>query len=270
MGQQYGPFETRVQIIERSRQFVDLMIRNDDPNVTAYRIFGTRTLNDAYGNPTGSSVGGTFPSTAFVPNLNIQRSFRSPSIVRRRLGFLSSRAQLRKMSRLFYDPDDYASLPSMPSEQENVYIRVQEFALTAGGPRVVLGAVDTGNPILGPIVVVPPAKFFGYPEVPLILGGTAPGNTGAASGVNAPLNESMQVPNPMHIVLPRPGEVRLQNMDGVNDLLYTTGLGQPMATLAASDWVILPGGVKEILLAGDGATAPAFELSAVVNLGVDL
>lgn len=269
MGQQYGPFETRVQIIERVRHFADLMIRNDDPNVSAYRIYGASTLNDAYGNPTGSGVGGAAPA-AFIPYLGLQAGFRSPMIIKRGLGRLESRAQLRRMSRIAYDPDDYASAAVMPAEEGLAFIRTQEFAITAAGFRTVLGAVDTGAPVLGPIVVLPTAGFYGSPNAPLTLAGIAPANTTAVAGANTPLNEGMQAPNPMHVVLPRPSGLVIRNLDAVNDLLYSFALGHPMLTVAAATSVAITGGVKEILLAGEGATSPAFELSVVVNLGVEL
>ena len=277
---QFGPFETRAEIMERSTRFVDLVVRNGDPNVTAWRIYGHGTLNDAYGpahDATGggtSGVGGTGP-VAFINQVGRESGFRSPLLIQRRLGFLESRAQLRRMSRIMFDPDDYASLPGMPSERGNLYVRVQEFASTVGGWRTVMGALNTGDPVLGPIVVVPPVRFFGSPNGALSLTGNAPANTQAIAGGIVPVNESGQFPGPMHIILPRPASVRIRNTDPAVDLLFAFRYGQSMETVPFGEQVEVKGGVKELLLAsadsgGGGAVAPTFNLTAVVNLGVEL
>lgn len=278
---QFGPFETRVEIIERATRFVDLMIRNRDDNVTAYKVFGHRSLNDAYGDPTSATSGGTSKvlgtgPVEFIPYIGREQGFRSPLLIRRGLGRLISRSDLRRMSRVMFDPEDYASLPAMPSEEEILFVRTQEFAVTSAGFRTVLGPVNTGDAVLGPIVVIPSASFYGSPNAPLILSGLAPANTQAVVGAVTPVHEGGQDPNPMHIVFPRPGTVTLTNLSSTTDLLYSVGLGTQMGVLpTGAPPLYLDGGIKELLLAsadnaGAGALAVAFSLSAIVNLGVEL
>jgi Kef-type K+ transport system membrane component KefB len=178
------------------------------------------------------------------------------------------------MSRIVFDPDDYASLAEMPSDDELLFVRVQEFATTVGGWRTVLGVDDNGVPILGPIVVVPTAALFSRPRAPLSLTGNAPANTLAAAGGIVPLHEDSQTPNPMHIILPRPATIKLRNLGSVG-LLFAFGLEHPLETLSAGSEKEVVGGVKELLLAsadnsGVAAVAPLFNITAVVNMGVSL
>lgn len=266
----FGPFDTAVGLVERAHHLIDLILPTDDPNVTAYNLYGHKTLDDAYGNPTGSGVGGAGP-VEFISNVGRNSSYRSPLIVERGHGRLTSRAQLRRRSRIIFDLDDYDSLTQMPSDTQALYVRVQEYAVTAGGFREVLGAVDTGDPVLGPIYVVPPRSFFRGPNGHLPLGGTAPGGTTATPGSIAPLNEDSQVPRMMHIILPRPGSITITNLDPANDLYYTFSLDDTVLSLAAGEVPVrTTPGVKEILLAGEGVNPVPFQLDVTVDLGVEL
>lgn len=80
----------------------------------------------------------------------------------------------------------------------------------------------------------------------------------------------------MHIVFPRPATIRLTNLAAGTSLLYSTGLGYPMAEIPAGGVpASIEGGIKDILLAGGdntgaGAVSPAFSMTVVVNLGSDL
>lgn len=122
---------------------------------------------------------------------------------------------------------------------------------------------------MGPIYVVPPAPFFGQNIPTLVLQGTAPANTGCVAGSVPVIHPDIQLPNSMHIVLPRStSSITITNLDGANTLLVSTGLGTPMAAVGpADDPAVLFGSFKEIVLAGAGATAPAFSIYAVVALG---
>jgi hypothetical protein len=144
-----------------------------------------------------------------------------------------------------------------------------------GGFREVLGAANNGDPVLGRIVIVPTHRLYGQPQAPLSLAGLAPTNTSAVVGGTTPLNEGSQLPNPMHIVLPRPSYVKLKNTSVATTLLYSFGLGLPLESLGATEEIEIVGGVKELLLAsadnaGGAAVAPSFNLTAVVKLGLGL
>jgi len=145
--------------------------------------------------------------------------------------------------------------------------------MTGGGESflVVNGPVDIGEPKLGPIYAVPTPSFFGQVIPTLLLSGTAPDGTGAVAGSVPPLDLDMQVPNPMHIVLPRPtSSITFANHDPANSLLVSTGSGTPMVQIGFDeDPMVVFGSFKEIILAGDGGPVP-FSVHAVVALGADV
>lgn len=262
---QVGPFNNAPQLVERKANLIDMMVR-DQPDVDALRFWGARTLDQAYGKPVGSGMPGIGATQAVsLFTVGTSRQFRSPSIIRRRWSWYGE--ALRGMSRVAWDPDDYPD-GGLPADSEYWFVRLQENLRSAGGWLDVLGAVDTGEPKLGAIYVVPTAVFFGEPIPTLLLSGTAPAATTAVAGSVPPLDPDMQVPNPMHIVLPRgTTSVTVTNHDLANPLLLSTGSSVPMVSVGFNeDPLNVFGSFKEIVVAGDGGAVP-FSVYAVVGLG---
>lgn len=128
---------------------------------------------------------------------------------------------------------------------------------------------DPATPFLGPILMVPPAIFYGSRNPSLTMQGTAPSGTGCANGVVPDVNDNLAsaAPRAMHLIFPVRGtEVSIRNISLV-DLLVSLGVGQPMRTVAAGQQLALTSGgsgVKEILLAcPTGVAGAAFTLHAV-------
>jgi hypothetical protein len=249
--------------MERRAHLIDMMVR-DEPGVSALQFYGAKTIDDAYGNPTGSLVGGA----GAIPMFTVlsSRQFRSPSIVNRRWSWYGE--NLKNTSRVAFDPSDYVGDvgTELPSDEEIWFVRVQESRPAAGGFLEVQGAVDTGDPKLGSIYVVPTPIFFGQPGPGLTLQGTAPAATTAVAGAVPPIDLDMQVPNPMHLVFPRRTAACFVNCTS-GTLLVSTGWGDPLIEVAATeDSVELGGGVKELVLAGSGGAA-IFSIYTITALG---
>jgi len=383
----WSPYDTAPQLVERKPGLVDMMIR-DQPGVQAYRLWGSKTIDDAYGNPATSGVGGAGPEAMLEVEASLQ--FRSPSVIQRRWSWYGE--SLRGMSRVAFDPNDYVTDPTtnFPGDDDTWFVRLQECRTSVGnqvslgsidlnavaptdtvliagvtftaipgvgvpaaqtfqgsaggavaatqliaainegttsqplllaappagvtvtasagaaadqvlltasvagpigdqitltstggilvsGPAMsgggtfltVRGPVNAGDPKLGSIYVVPPAIFFGQPQPGISLYGTAPGNTTCTAGALPALDLDMQVPNPMHIVLPRwTATCFVNNLSGADTLLVSAGWGQQMISAGPTeDAIEWGGGVKELVLAGVGATAPPFSIYAIGGLG---
>ena len=259
----YGPFDARVGIWLRATKFVDLMVR-DQPDVTGWRLWGAPTLDDAYGDPTGSGVGGVWPTQML--EVARGRMATSPSIVKR--GFAGLAADNRQnFSSFVYDPDDFlapATPPPFLADSETSYVRAQMKRLAGGWAAVPIGApLNAGRPILGPILVVPTVQSGGMASSVVNLMGTAPSGTGAVLGKAPIFDETFQAPVPMHIVLPKPiNNITITNYadDGDTALLISFGLGQPwipifggMGNLSQLASDSLAGGSREILVATTAA-----------------
>lgn len=271
----YGPFSTRVGILQRSPNFIDLMVRNR-PDVSAYRLWGAPTIDDAYGALVGSGLGGT-GGTAII-EANINTIAQSPSV--------QSRWRVEEVRRgttsFQIDIEDYvapAVLPGPPPfgpDDDFLFVRVQERRRTTGWLHVPAGAVNNANwPIKGPILVVPPATFFGMAGAALSMQGTAPAGTGSTVGNPPVVDETVQDPLPMHLVSPRPiTSISVRNIDPTEDLLVSWGLGMPMTLVTAGNSFDIFGipGVTEIVLAAlspggsVGFAGCAFSIEAQVDL----
>lgn len=267
---QYGPYATSVGLIERAKNLMDLMVYNR-PQVSGFRLWGHKNLDDAYGNPSDGKVGGT--GAVFIAEAPAGSLFRSPSIVRRRQGRVDE--SMRGQTRFILDLEDFVGdvATGLPSDVEALYVRVQERPVTTGAFNVVgAGLVNAAAPILGPIYVVPSAGFFGTRTPALGLQGKAPANTGCTAGLVPVLNADGQAANPMHVILPRQTSY-LRIVAGAQAMLVSFGLGDPMQKLAANATLelIQDGGAREILLAsldnaGAGAVVAPFSLQAVIAL----
>ena len=263
MSGSFGPFATRPGILQRSTDFVDLIVRNT-PEMKRLRLWGARTTDDAYGNLVGSGVGGAGASILMEANVGeIARSLTEE----KRWRVEESR---RGLTSFLFDVHDFALAPgSIGSDDDYLFVRVQEMRKTTDAWLQVPAGPNAGWDIQGPILVVPPALyFFGMGGAALSVQGTAPSGTGCTFGHIPNLDETVTVPLPMHIVFPRPlTSVQIRNIDAANDLLVSYGLGQPMTRIlqGGSDIAIFGApGITEIVLAGEGGTC-VFSVEGVVG-----
>lgn len=266
-----GPFASTPGIVERATHLVDLQIRNR-PQIAAYRLWGQRTLNDAYGDPTNSKVVGT--GSVQMLEVTSGQTFRSNTIIQKGLGLMDE--NLRGTTRIVFDPDDFVGdvLTTLPPDDDVLYVRLQERPLTKTAFNVVAnGLVNAGSPILGPIYIVPPARFFGMVGSPISVDGKAPANTGSVIGKVPQVTPDGQVPNPMHVVLPRHcRNFRILNRSIDTVLLLSFGLGDSLSTLGPGQESMLYGNIKEVVLAsvdnsGANAKSVEFSIQAIVSLG---
>lgn len=277
MSSHYGAYATTIEMVERHPQLVDVMLRNK-PDVAGFQLYTHRTLNGCYGNPaaTGGGDSGVGGLESPVPFLMVNKAatFRSTTVVRRGWGAIGE--SRRGMARAYFTLDDY-TLPGndIPPDSDQAYIRVQEQASGVGW-REVLGPVNTADPVLGPIYILPTPSFMNTKLPTMTFAGNAPANTGAVSLAPPPINVDGQYPNPMIIVLPRScDELTLKNTEaaGGDSLLVSLDPGAPLIEVAAQDaFVVYDGGIKSIVVAsvdngGAGATAPAFTAVASISLG---
>jgi len=250
----YGPFQTRVGLYQRFTNFIDLIVRNT-PDANAYKLWGSDSLNNAYGNPVGSGVGGIgCTDTGLVANLNGIAQTLGAS----RAGCSKVPENRKGQTSFQVDPRDWATPDEAP-----VYVRVQERRSSTGDWLIVTGPVNNGDPILGPILLVPSVAYTQQASVTFGLTGTAPSATLCTEGNLPVIDVTAQVPNPMHIVFPRPvSSIMIRNTDVAEDLLFSYGIGQPMIRLGAGetwgpDTGHGPSATTEMLFADGGGSVGA-------------
>jgi len=120
-----SPLLTYAGLLERSRNLVHVYLR-DDPQVVGYQFWGHRTVNDAYGDPLNSGVGGAGPMAMF----QVARggSYRSPTLRRKKLGLVE---EIRRgTTHALFDVDDFATPGAggspIPEDGSWVFLRAQE------------------------------------------------------------------------------------------------------------------------------------------------
>lgn len=266
-----SPFSARVGVSRRSPHLVDLIIRNN-PMVTDYRLWVSRSLNDAYGTVMDSGIAGTGGTQIMEARTN--RMVISPKI---ELNGQASVAEVRRGQTSFmFDVDDFiVPAGNIPSDGEYLFARVQEKRLTLGWAAVgALAVKNTNMPIRGSILVVPNAGFYGHAASVIALAGTAPAGSDCAAGVPPVIDQTVQKPMPMHIVFPRPLAVlTIRNIDPAESLLVSFGLGQPMIEVPFGQSISPTGGgyslpgVSEVVVAmlGAGGGCP-FNMDGVIGL----
>ena len=269
-------FANRVGVSQRFPHLIDVIVRNP-PLVTDFRLWASRSLNDAYGTVEDSGLSGTGGTAILETRVNGLAA--SPSIVRR--GAHTVAEVRRGQTSFMFDPDDYSDplpgpLPSdVPSDDEYMCVRVQERRQTTGWAAVAAGATKNADmPFRGPILVVPDPFFFGRAASVMSLAGTAPAGSDCAVGVPPIFDPTGQKPMPMHIVFPRPmGSLTIRNMSASESLLVCFGWGQPMVEVVKGDSILPTGGgyslpgVTELIIAMNGAGGGcSFHLDGVIGL----
>ena len=236
-----SPFLTHAGLLERSTHLIHQKVVND-PQVQAYQFWGAISINDAYGNPTNSGVGGAGAAPLFQVPKN--GSFHSSRIRDRGIRMMGS---LKGGTHVMYDPDDITTVGAaalVSPEDRLLFVRVQE-------NRMGVGLLDLNgdptDPVLGPISVVPPAAASSAPNFAFTVQSIAPSSTGCVAGNPPVYSEDLTsaAPRPLHLVFPRSlTQVTIRNLDGANDLLVSFGPGQGMMTI--------PAGVEESTYSGGG------------------
>lgn len=277
----FGSYDHVPRILERKPELVDLQIRNRLPEVTGYRLWGSRTPMGLWGTTT-TLVNSGMGAAGAALNLRQQLFrtdagvfYRSPEIRRRRLLYDEVH---RGGTRMVFSIKDFiapAAPQPLPNDQQFLFVAVQqERRSLGGGPVVVQGAVDTGEDILGPILVVPYPSFFTMMESTLLIQASAPGatlGTTVFAGLPPVLDMDYQNPNPLHLVLPFPTtSITVRNLDGIEGLYFSYDLGQPMVFVPAGEDRTHFGAVKDIVLASqNAANACLFSIEANINLGAN-
>lgn len=261
-----SPFLTYAGVLERSTHLVHLYLPND-PQVMGVQFWVASTINDAYGNPAGSGVGGA--GAQALAQVDRGDFFRSATL--RRKGLAAIPESRKGTTQIAFDPDDFtlAGLgATLPMEQQWLHMRVQE-------NRNGVGLLDLGgapaDPVLGAIYPVPPVAAYGQPAPTFTTQATAPSATGCTAGLPPFFDEDLTsaAPRPLYLVFAYPlKEFTLRNLDAVKALLISFGPGQPMMTVLAGDEVqITSGSTKEMVLACPAAGGCAFGLHGVLTRG---
>ena len=76
-----GPWGQFAGLVLRTDRRIDIQIWND-PEVTAYRVWGSPNPDDLYGNPAGSGVGGTIANRQMMFQDKKRKKFISPGLRR--------------------------------------------------------------------------------------------------------------------------------------------------------------------------------------------
>jgi hypothetical protein len=253
-----GPFDVRAGVMQRATRFMDLIIRNR-PGTERYRLWGSDSLVNAYGTLTDSGIAGT-GGTALLeaaPGTIAQ----STLVVARKWAVSGSR---RGQTSFQLDPEDWAG--TLPEDDNPWYFRIQE-RRAGNWMAVPAGGENEGYPIRGPILVVPPPRAYGQPSYMLNLFGTAPTETGCTLGAAPVIDETVQTPLPLQLLLPGPlSSMFIENHSDTHPLLVSYGQGMPMGSIGTEERSnYYAEGVREIFLASGGAAAISFSIEATVK-----
>jgi hypothetical protein len=290
MSSTFGPLDHYPGIMQRSPGLIDLQVQlRDRPNVVGLRLWASLNPHHLYGTRAGavSGMGGAAP---------VANNARRRALLQGRPGRFSTSTSIlttkglryseviRGTTRFIFDLDDFpiAAPSQLPTDDQMLFVAIQQERIGlpsvlvdgfTGRANRVKGAVDTGDPILGPILCIPTALQMSMPETTLVISGDAPQlGAGLAMPVmgNFPVPfTDLQLPNPLHIVLPRPTtSITVRNNDGVTGLRVSYGLGQQVFEIPVSGERTHFGAVKDICLMSAAAGALAsFSLEANINFG---
>jgi hypothetical protein len=258
-----NPFQTVPWLMDRNTQYAHLAIRND-PNVAGYQAWSGWTVDDAYGNPAASGVGGAGATLGFA--FNRGAFFRSPTLIRQGHGLWEDTR--RGTTQALLSLEDMVAGAGLTGPLDRwLFLRLQENRVGAG-----LLTVPGPLPVLGPIFCVPPASSMGMPQPTFTLQGIAPSAVvGVAAGAVPPFSEDLTsaAPRPLALALPFPMmEFALRNLDGVKTLLVSFGPDQLMqAVLPGNEVQLMSGVTKTLVLATAAAGGCPYSLHGVLRRG---
>jgi hypothetical protein len=264
MGETYGPFNVRCGVLQRSTNFVDLVVRQR-PGTTAFRLWGSTSLAEAYGTLTGSNIAGS--GGVNLLEAPVGGMAQSATVIRRNWRVEENR---RGQTSFQFDSADYLTgLAPFPTDDQIVYLRVQE--KRGGVWTAITGAIDNGIPIRGPILIVPNPAAYGQAAAVLSLQTNAPTGTTCVAGTVPVVDPTVQIPLPMHIVMPRPAAtLTITNQHAQDDLLVSFGLDQPMFIVGPGATSIPTGGgfslagVRELVVASNTGDVIPFSIEMVI------
>ena len=261
-----NPFHTYMGLMERTTQYAHMFLHND-PVVVGYQVHGELTVDDAYGNPAASGVGGL----GVFPLFEVARgvTYRAPSLLRKGWGQVEENR--RGTTHAIFQWTDVlvggVGAPATDPDELWFFMRVQENRngiglLTVPGPL----------PVLGPIFCVPPASVMALPKPTFTLQGIAPSAVaGVAAGAVPPFDEDLTsaAPRPLYVVMPFPMTVfTIENLDGANTLLVSFGPDQLMQAIAPGGNVSLSSGAtKALVLACPNAGGCPYSIHGVLGRG---
>jgi len=260
----YGPFTTRVGVLQRSTGYIDLLVRNS-PEATAYRLYGAATLDEAYGD-LGGSVGGSGATLIATAEKNTV----GRSATAHRIGASHAVENFKGQTRFQIAVADFPTV----TDEDILFFRVQEYRPALGGWVTVAGPINNGWNVQGPILVVLPPSMLGSSTTSFALQGIAPSGTLSVPGAKPSIDMSVQRPLPMHVIFHRPASaILLRNTDPTNTLLFSFGEGAPMSSLAAGQQ-LSPGlgsgatGLREIFLSSVEGGGCEFDMTIEIDRGV--
>lgn len=289
MSETFGPLDHYPGILERARGLIDCVVQlRDRPGVTGIRLWGATHPHHLYGERTNAGMAGATPAAAEANRILLGRARRGELV--RSASFRRHRydESMKDLCRFIINLEDFAGPPS-PSDDRVVYAAIQQERATlpevtvdgfTGRVNRVKGALDTNDPIMGPILVVPTADQWTLRELVLVIRGTAPQLGGGAAamtlGDTPTPHPDLQIPNPLHLVLPRPTtSMSIRNLEAApgTGLLVSYGLGQTVYEIAAGNLretfgSFGSGTIKEVCLMANAAAAVAdFEITVTLSLG---
>ena len=207
-----NPLLTRPGVVERAPGLVHLCLR-DALTVAGYQFWGSNTVDDAYGDPTDSGVGGAGPTALFTVGRGL--GFRSPAL--RRSGRGQIIGSTKGQTHVVFDPADFNTPGAgLPPDDQFMFIRVQEnraalgFLALPGIPEatITLAGVGVGDRITIKGIVFDFAAGAndlagkaGTVGDPFLVGLGASDNF-AAANLTAALNDNGDVSPAMDLVVP--------------------------------------------------------------------
>lgn len=217
-------------VLERFTKRINLVIPSLYKGVVAYQVNVQSTLVDAYGPDNGVGGAGVNPLFA-VP---FGGTYASPEIRRRRLHVDGQ--NYRGKTRAVFDLDEFtgpAAPTGVPSDSQTCFLRIAE------------NHVSTGTfSLLDPILIVPPATFYGSGYPVFTAGGTTPAIASAVRGELPPAGS-------MHIVTPLSTRFTdIVNLSASDPMYVALGPGVPFREVLPEESVNNQASqVKEIFIA---------------------
>jgi len=220
------------RLVQRSAGLIDIAIPTR-PQVASFAIGSQVDLTNAWAG-----------TTTFLASVPRHTWFRSPSLVR--AGFGSYPDSMRGLTRVSFNPNDYASA-TMNGDTATQYLTVSE--------------LDAAGTVLStsPVLVVPPANFFATGRATLIVSGTTVGVAAGPDGFPPPGSGRM--------LLPLFADEVTFYETGSNPMFVALGEGtQELTVPAGQSRTFTEAGAWNIYLRGDAAATATFEASfSVVN-----
>lgn len=234
------------ELLQRAPRYLDILVRNR-PDHSAVRLAVAASVEDLYGNATGSGVPGVPANRRWLPEMLPGRRTATSSAWP--VANVLAQEPTQKYSRIFLGLQDLDP-PILDGEQ--VYLAVQQ--VRSAGPAVTAAA----TPILGPILVVPSPSTLSLVNPTVTIQCQAPGNTkGKAGSSPSSVLDPSQASAPPPLVLAfwlQQYGVTIRNL-GPDPLLYAFGWGDPYVELGPNDVADVASTVKFVFLAGSGSKA---------------